>query len=205
MLIDLLFLSPFLYLMVASSILFGFTIHEYSHAQAAFSLGDPTPKAYGRLTINPLAHFDPFFTSLIFIFGIGMGKPVPFNPLNLKNRKWGPALVALAGPTSNLMMAILAGLTLRFLEIQNLGLISFLSVFTWINLILAIFNLLPIPPLDGSHILLALPIFSERTKIFLFQNSLFLFIFALLFMWFFGFSYICQPLFSLLTGMPLPF
>ena len=89
MLIELFFINPTLYLMVVISILFGFTVHEYSHAQAAYSLGDPTAKSQGRLTLNPLAHFDPFFTSLIFIIGIGMGKPVPFNPFNLRNQKWG--------------------------------------------------------------------------------------------------------------------
>jgi Zn-dependent protease len=203
MLIELLFINPILYLMVAVSILFGFTVHEYSHAQAAYSLGDPTAKHQGRLTLNPLAHFDPLFTTFIFIFGIGMGKPVPFNPFNLRNQKWGPSLVALAGPSSNLLMALLAGLSLRFLEFSNLGLIHFLSIFVWINLVLGIFNLIPIPPLDGSHIFFALlPSFFEKVKIFLLTGGLFFFFFAIFFMWFIGFSLICRPLFSLITGMP---
>jgi Zn-dependent protease len=101
MLIEILFINPIIYLMIAISILLAFSIHEYSHAQAAYSLGDPTPKYAGRLTVNPLAHFDPFGTLLIFIIGIGWGKPVPFNPYNLRNQRWGPALVGLSGPTSN--------------------------------------------------------------------------------------------------------
>ena len=204
--IELLFRDPIRYLTVVISILFGFTVHEYSHAQAAFALGDPTAKDQGRLTLNPLAHFDPFFTSLIFIIGIGAGKPVPFNPLNLRSQKWGPALVALAGPASNLFMALIVGLSLRFLELANPGLIFFLSIFTWFNLVLAVFNLIPIPPLDGSHLFLALPFFSEDIKTSLFSGGPFLFVFAFLFMLFIGFPLICRPLFLLITGMPaLPF
>lgn len=203
MLIELLFINPILYLMVAISILFGFTIHEYSHAQMAYSLGDPTAKSQGRLTLNPFAHFDPIFTTFIFIIGVGMGKPVPFNPYNLRNQKWGPSLVALAGPASNLLMALMVGFSLRFLEFSNIGLVSFLSIFTWINLVLGIFNLIPIPPLDGSHIFLASlsPSF-ERIKISLLTGGpLFLFL-AIFFMWFIGFPFICRPLFALITGMP---
>ncbi len=206
MLIELFFINPTLYLMVVISILFGFTVHEYSHAQAAYSLGDPTAKSQGRLTLNPLAHFDPFFTSLIFIIGIGMGKPVPFNPFNLRNQKWGPSLVALAGPASNLLMALMTGVSLRFLEFSNIGLVYFLACFTWINIILGVFNLIPIPPLDGSHIFLAFLSHSfERIKISLLAGGPFLIILAIFFMWFIGFPFICRPLFILLTGMPLPF
>jgi Zn-dependent protease len=192
--------------MVAVAILFGFSIHEYSHAQAACFLGDPTAKLQGRLTINPLAHFDPVGTLLIFIIGIGWGKPVPFNPYNLRNQKWGPALVGLAGPASNFLMALIIGLSLRFLGLSNPFLVSFFSVFVWINLILGIFNLLPIPPLDGSHILLAaLPPSMDKIKMFLLGSGFFLIILAILFMVFIGFPYICQPLFQLITGMPLQF
>lgn len=206
MLIELLFLNPLLYLMVVISILFGFTVHEYSHAQMAYSLGDPTAQYEGRLTLNPLAHFDPFFTPLIFIIGIGMGKPVPFNPLNLRNKKWGPSLVALAGPVSNLLMALIVGLLLRFLEFSNLNLVYFFVCFVWINLILGVFNLLPVPPLDGSHIFLtSLPLSFEKIKISLLTSSPFLIILAILFMQFIGFPFICRPLFFLITGIPLPF
>ncbi|MBU4298419.1 site-2 protease family protein, partial [Patescibacteria group bacterium] len=143
MLIELLFSNPLIYLMVAIAILLGFSIHEYSHAQAAYLLGDPTAKLQGRLTINPLAHFDPIGTLLIFIIGFGWGKPVPFNPFNLRNQKWGPALVGLAGPLSNFFMALFVGLLLRFFLFGNPGLVFFFSIFVWLNLILGTFNLLP--------------------------------------------------------------
>ncbi len=202
MLIELLFLNPIVYLMVAVSILFAFSVHEYAHAQAAYSLGDPTPKYFGRLTINPLAHFDPIFTTSIFIFGIGMGKPVPLNPLNFKNQRWGTFLVALAGPLSNFFLAFLAGLFIRFFGSLNLGLFYFLSIFTWINLVLATFNILPLPPLDGSHVFFAfLPNFFNEIKILLLFNPILSFILAIFFMEFFGFRLICQPLFHLLTGI----
>jgi len=206
MLILLLFTNPLLYLMIAISILFAFTVHEYSHGQMAYFLGDPTAKYQGRLTLNPLAHFDPIFTTLIFIFGIGAGKPVPFNPHNLRNQKWGPALVALAGPGSNFLMALIIGLALRFLEIPNVSLITFFSVFVWLNIILGVFNSLPIPPLDGSHILFAiLPPSLENLKVSLFQSGFFLIIIAIFFMFYVGFPFICRPLFTLITGMPLLF
>lgn len=205
MLIRILFLEPELYLMIAIAILFGLSIHEYSHAEAANSLGDPTAKYMGRLTINPLAHFDPIGTLLIFIFGIGWGKPVPFNPYNLRNQKWGPALVGLAGPSSNFLSALIVGTLLRFLELKNPVLIAFFSVFVWINIILGVFNLIPIPPLDGSHIFLTLlPPSLEKFKLIIYANP-FLIIIAIFFMFYIGFPYICVPLFRLITGMPLPF
>ncbi len=205
MLIQLLFVDPISYLMVAVAILLGFSIHEYSHAQAAYFLGDPTAKNAGRLTINPLAHFDPFGTLLIFIIGFGWGKPVPFNPYNLRNQKWGTALVGLAGPGSNFLSALIIGLLLRFFEFSNPALISFFSVFVWLNLTLGIFNLLPIPPLDGSHIFFtALPSSLEKIKLLL-QTNPFLIIIALLFMFYVGFPYICKPLFTIITGGLSPF
>lgn len=206
MLIQLLFLNPVVYLMWAVAILLGFTIHEYSHAQAAYLLGDPTAKSQGRLTINPMAHIDPIGTLLIFIMGIGWGKPVPFNPYNLRNQKWGGALVALAGPASNFLMAITIGILLRFLPFSNPGLILFFSIFIWLNVLLGVFNLLPVPPLDGSHILLAiLPRSLENFKRVVLLNSPFLIFFAILFMFYIGYPFIAGPLFTLITGMPLPF
>ena len=205
MIIELLFVNPLQYLMVAVAILLGFSIHEYFHAQIADLLGDHTAKYAGRLTINPLAHFDPFGTFLIFIVGIGWGKPVPFNPYNLRNQKWGPSLVALAGPGSNFLSALMVGFLLRFFELSNPGLIAFFSIFVWINLSLGVFNLLPIPPLDGSHIFLTLlPPSLERFKLIILTNP-FLIIVALFFMFYIGFPYICRPLFALITGLPLVF
>lgn len=204
MLIQLLFLDPLLFSMVVVSILLALSIHEYSHAQMAFFLGDPTAKYQGRLTINPLAHLDPIGTLLLFFIGIGWGKPVPFNPYNLRNQRRGELLVGLAGPGSNFFVALMVGLFLRFFEITNLGLLFFLSFFVWINLILGLFNLMPIPPLDGSHIFFSFPSL-EKVKIFFLKNSLLLIIAVIFFIRFVGFQFIVQPLYILLTGTPPPF
>src|SRR3989344_2529066 len=137
-------------------------IHEVSHGYAALYLGDPTAKYAGRLTINPLKHLDPFGSVILPIllaitkagFIIGWAKPVPYNPYNVRYGRWGEALVALAGPASNLLLAFLFGLVFRlgggFLPVPFLSLA--VSVIL-INVVLAVFNLVPIPPLDGSKLL----------------------------------------------------
>ena len=170
LLIELFFLNPSLFFMIAVSFMFTLGVHEYSHAQTAYFLGDPTAKSQGRLTINPFAHLDLLGVFFFFIFGFGWGKPVPFNPSNLRNQKWGPALIGLAGPGSNFLMALAAGLALRFLDLSNVSLILFLSIFVWLNLVFGVFNLLPFPPLDGSHIFFALFPSFEAVKVLLFQN-----------------------------------
>lgn len=206
MLIQLLFANPTLFLIITVAILLAISIHEYSHAWAAYFLGDPTAKYQGRLTINPLAHLDPFGTLLLFIVGVGWGKPVPFNPYNLRNQKWGPALVGLAGPSSNFFVALIVGLSVRFLELPSPTLIYFFAYFVWINIILGTFNLIPVPPLDGSHILFTiLPPSLENIKTSLLRGSPLFIIFVISFMLFIGFPFICEPLFTLITGMPLLF
>ncbi len=137
-------------------------IHEYSHGWVAEQLGDPTARLAGRLTLNPIAHIDPIGTILVplilvmlpggFIFG--WAKPVPFNPLNLRNQRWGPALVALAGPASNLLIALALAVIIRWLGPGAFT--SFLALIVYINILLAVFNLVPIPPLDGSKVLYAI-------------------------------------------------
>lgn len=180
--IEILFSDPVLYFMMASSIVIAFSMHEYAHAQAADFLGDETPKATGRLTINPLAHFDFLGALLIFTMGFGWGKPVMFNPLNFKNRKWGVFLVGLVGPLTNISMGLAVGLFLRFSNLTNPGLINFLGVFTLLNFGLGFFNLIPLPPLDGSHLLFTfLPARFENMQRFIFQYSL-LFLLALIFL-----------------------
>lgn len=191
--------------MVAVAILLSLSLHEYSHAWAAYFLGDPTAKYEGRLTINPLAHIDPVGTILLFIVGFGWGKPVPFNPYNLRNQRWGPSLVALAGPVSNFTAAITVGLLLRFLDVSNPAIIFFFSIFVWINLMLGVFNLMPVFPLDGSHIFLALFPSLESMKLFFVQNSLFLLLGVIFFMMYIGIPLILEPLFTLITGSPLAF
>lgn len=136
-------------------------IHEFSHVFSAYLQGDQTGKLLGRLTLNPIRHLDPLGTmfmvmSVLSGVGIGWGKPAPFNPYNLRNRRWGSVLVAIAGPISNILFATIAGYAYiglaPILGTSNL-LILFLSYLTIINAGLAIFNLIPIPPLDGSHFL----------------------------------------------------
>lgn len=139
------------------------TLHEYAHGWVAFKLGDPTPKQAGRLTLNPLAHIDPFGTIILPIlllvlssrigqpFAIGYAKPVPINPYHFKNPKRDTALVGLAGPSMNILIALTLSLMVRFgfslfAEAIILGIM--------INLLLAVFNLVPIPPLDGSKLLI---------------------------------------------------
>jgi len=144
-------------------LIFSAIVHEYMHGWMAYRLGDSTAKDAGRLTFNPLAHlewFGSFFLPLVMIisnmpFVFGWAKPVPYNPYNLKDRKYGDAKVALAGPLGNLVIALFFGLFLRFIPFSNLVFTGLISLIVYINLVLMVFNLLPIPPLDGSKILAA--------------------------------------------------
>ncbi len=159
-------------IVVAIMLLVGLPVHEFSHALVAYRLGDGTAKLFGRLTLNPIAHFDPVggtLLALTFIgsaaaggaFGFGWAKPTPVNPMNLQGGRRGEALVAAAGPLSNLLLAAVAAIPLRFLiaspELTGPVLLvaEVLSLFVQINLVLMIFNLIPIPPLDGSKVLFA--------------------------------------------------
>jgi Zn-dependent protease len=148
------------------AVLVGFTVHEYSHALVAVRLGDSTPRDQGRLTLNPIAHIELIGLLLILLVGFGWAKPVQINPRNFKNPRNDEILVSLAGPSSNLLFGIAFALAVKFLltlapVIFYTGgfgpvLYQIFSYFVWINLLLAVFNLFPIPPLDGSHILLSL-------------------------------------------------
>jgi len=132
-------------------LLMALTVHEAAHAWAADKLGDPTAKNAGRLTLNPLAHLDPMGTLALIFIHIGWGKPVPVNPNNLKHRARDNFLIALAGPFTNLLTALLAAVVLRFTG--NIPILaSFLSTFIILDIFLMVFNLIPVPPLDGSKI-----------------------------------------------------
>lgn len=141
-------------------------IHEVAHGYIAYALGDPTAKLAGRLTLNPIPHIDPLGSVIVpFILSLipggvvfGWAKPVPFNPYNLKGGKWGPAYVALAGPLSNIIVALFFGLLIRFNDVLSLNesMIDIASVIVSLNIVLALFNLIPIPPLDGSKVLFAI-------------------------------------------------
>lgn len=133
------------------------TIHEFSHAFAADRLGDPTPRINGRLTLNPLAHLDPIGTIALLLVHIGWGKPVPIDPFNLRRPRRDAALISLAGPASNLGLAALLSLLLKLSSPLISQFLNFLiPPIIILNIALAIFNLLPVPPLDGSKILFGL-------------------------------------------------
>jgi len=176
-------------------LLYSIIIHEVAHGFIAMKQGDNTAKYAGRLTLNPISHIDligsivvPFLMYFSFGFAFGWAKPVPYNPYNLKNQRWGSAIVAIAGPLANIVLALLATIAASLIDIplsqkqdiilnfnnwsqislsisQSFGAISFelLTIFIVVNSFLAFFNLIPIPPLDGSKIIFA--IFSIRDQI----------------------------------------
>ena len=162
-------------------LLFSVIIHEVAHGAVADHLGDSTAKYAGRLTLNPLKHLDPFgsvilplLLSIMQLPAIGWAKPVPVNPYNLRDQKWGGLKVAIAGPATNITVAIFFGLLIRFLELPP-AVFGFFSVIVILNFLLALFNMIPIPPLDGSHILFALlPDSMQNVKTFLSQYGFFI-------------------------------
>lgn len=206
------------FLFIIIILIMSVVIHEVAHGYAALALGDPTAKYADRLKLNPFSHLDPVGSVLVpllgYFFGgfiIGWAKPVPFNPYNLKPERWGlpnragEALVAVAGPLSNIALALIFGLIIRFLPelTSNMAFLGLASFVVMINITLAIFNLIPLPPLDGSKILLAiLPYkwqgFKDKFEQF---GLVFVFIFV-----FFAWQ-IIQPittyLFALFTGISI--
>jgi len=206
------------FIIVIIILLFSIVLHEVSHGEVANLLGDPTAKNAGRLTLNPLKHLDPIGSVLLPLFLIlmarvigggiifGWAKPVPINPLNFRDKKYGEAKVALAGPAANILIAVIFGLLIRFLPLKNsvfganLGMIF--GYICWINLLLAIFNLIPIPPLDGYHILFTFLSSSfDDLKIFLMRYGFFILIFFI----FFCFQFLVpliNLIFTLIAGQP---
>ena len=188
-------------------------VHEVAHGYAAYWLGDSTAKYQGRLTLNPIKHIDPFGSVILPLllaisgtsFIIGWAKPVPYNPYNLRNQRWGEAIVAFAGPLSNIIIALFFGLALRFALasefIVNVSLVEITSLIILINLLLAIFNLVPIPPLDGSKILFSfLPAGGGAVRGFLERYGFFIVLFFIFFLWTYV-SPIIIFLFRLITGV----
>lgn len=153
--------NPVSFVIVAVFLIAAISVHEFSHAFMADHLGDPTPRLAGRLTLDPRSHLDPLGTLLLFFVGFGWGKPVPFDPFNLKDPKRDSALISFAGPLSNLLMAILASIIIRltnflpFLFLSSI-LTQVLSLFVYFNVMLAVFNLLPVHPLDGFKVVAGL-------------------------------------------------
>ncbi len=208
---DLFFILIFLVVLI-----FSVMAHEISHGMMADYLGDPTAKMMGRLSLNPIRHIDPLGSivvpALLIImqtgFIIGWAKPVPVNPLNFKDRRYGDAKVSFAGPAVNLVIALFFGLLLRALIAFGFDapfagtLFFFFQVIVWLNILLAVFNLMPIPPLDGSHILFAfLPEKFDKVKMFLRQNSLLVLLLFILFL-FRLIIPIVLGLFRVITGTP---
>jgi len=201
------------YLLIIIIFLFSVIIHEISHGWTADLLGDPTAREAGRLTLNPLKHLDPFGSVLLPLMLIlfqsriifGWAKPVPVNNFNLRG-KFAEAKVAAAGPLANISLAVFFGLLLRFIPWMRIpsgeNIIIAFGFIVWVNLLLAVFNLIPIPPLDGSHILFALlPDKYNQLKVNLSRYGLFILIFFI----FFLFQFIVPVvnfLFGLIVGVP---
>jgi len=204
------------YIFLIVILIFSIIIHEVAHGSMANYLGDDTAKLMGRLTLNPIKHLDPIGSIMVPLFLIviqspfliGWAKPVPVNPNNFRDRKYGNAKVALAGPASNFAIAlIIFGLIIRFFPgfVQASGVYSMFSYIVMINLLLAIFNLVPIPPLDGSHILFTfLPYSMNELKVFLTRYGFFILIFFIFFLlqWLFP---VIAGAYKLITGVPLLF
>ena len=203
------------YIFIIIILLFSVIIHEVAHGAVAYHLGDPTAKYAGRLSLNPLKHLDPIgsvILPLILVavkspFLIGWAKPVPVNPYNFKDQKYGSLKVSLAGPGANLIIALFFGLLLRFVFFPIPSISLMFSYIVYINILLAVFNLIPIPPLDGSHILFTFFPYSpeaERIKLFLERFGMVILIF-IIFFWFSWVLAIINWIFALVTGFHLPF
>lgn len=161
---------------VVAVLLIAFTIHEFSHAYVAYKFGDPTAKDKGRVTLNPISHIDPLGTLLLLIAGFGWARPVPVNRFNFKRPRLAGFLVSFAGPLSNLLLAIVGFIIWYSMAAAGLGenmpvyVYTFIDMFIQINIVLFVFNMLPLPPLDGYHILQDLAPTDVRAKMIQFES-----------------------------------
>ncbi|KKS30611.1 MAG: Peptidase M50 [Candidatus Amesbacteria bacterium GW2011_GWA2_42_12] len=204
-----LFSNPFVALLQIISLVIALTIHEFSHAWMADHLGDPTPRLQGRLTLNPIRHLDPIGTLLLLVAGFGWGKPVEFDPYNLKRPQRDTTLIALAGPVSNLLLATILAITLRTIGMAMPTFLISTFIFTiFMNITLAIFNLIPIHPLDGGKVLIGIlpPETGKDLDLFLHQYGFIILIFLI-----FPFgnsqspvSYLIRPIISGIANFLLP-
>ncbi len=191
-------------------LIFSVVVHEVSHGYVAYLLGDNTAYHQGRLTLNPLKHLEWFGSFVLpvisYFFGgfiIGWAKPVPYNPYNLRNQRWGEAMVAFAGPISNIAIALVFGLLIRFglpAGLFSSAFASIIAIIVTINLVLATFNLIPIPPLDGSKILFSiLPNSMLGVRHFFEKYGTFVLIFFIFFLWQYLLPVVSKE-FALITG-----
>jgi Zn-dependent protease len=190
-LLSLLTSNPLAFVIIAVALILSLTVHEFAHAYVADRLGDSTPRRAGRVTLNPLAHLDPFGALLLLIAGFGFAKPVPVNGNNLG--RWGMLWVAAAGPISNLLIAFVTALLLKVLPLNELTFTVLTTVFG-INVVLAVFNLIPIPLLDGSRILAAIFPRTLGRALMEFEMQPYSFILVLVII------YLARPVISQITG-----
>lgn len=194
--IALLFSEPLAFVIWFAGLVLAITVHEFAHAFVADKLGDPTPRYQGRVTLNPLAHLDPIGTVAILLTRFGWGRPVQFDPYNLKHPVRDTALIALAGPVSNLLIAGLISIVLNSSLTASVAVVEGLFQVLVINVVLALFNLVPVHPLDGSKIILAIlpPTLANEYQDLMHRYGLFLLL-LLIFPWAGGASPISQLIF----------
>ncbi len=202
-----LFTSPSLFVIRALVMIVSLTLHEYAHAWSADRLGDPTPRLQGRLSFNPMRHLDPIGTLAMLLFHFGWGKPVQIDPYNLKNPVKDTAMIALAGPVVNVVLACVCAVLLQLFALP--GWLAFiLSFMVLINIVFAVFNLVPIAPLDGSKILPAILPHSQALAYEQFMHRYgFMVLIAMLLPWGNGVSPISTlitPIIQLGVGFLLP-
>jgi Zn-dependent protease len=173
--------EPQVFVAFVIAVIVGITFHEFSHAAVATMQGDQTARSQGRLTLNPISHLDPLGSIALVLAGFGWGRPVPFSPTQLRNRRFGAALVGLAGPAANFLLAIAAVIALRIIYPSAVTAfdvdfsVILLDMLVTLNVVLGVFNLLPIPPLDGSRLLsIMLPPSRQSIVYFLDQYGIFL-------------------------------
>jgi Zn-dependent protease len=181
-LFNLLLKNPLGFFIVAVPLLYSIIFHELAHGWVAYRMGDPTAKWRGRLSLNPLKHLDPIGTLMLFVFGFGWAKPVPVNFNQLRDRRMGMILVSAAGIVTNILLAFVALFVYRLLSLSPSSIAAeLLYYFARINIILAAFNLIPLPPLDGSKILMGFASPGLRNSLFRLERYGFFIIIALLY------------------------
>jgi Zn-dependent protease len=203
--LDLAFKNPLLFLVFGLFLISSVAVHEFAHALAADRLGDPTPRAKGRLSLNPLVHLDPIGTLFILFWGFGWGKPVPYDPYNLQDPDRDGAKIALAGPLSSLLLAVVGAILFRlFPESLISSLASYLVV---LNVYLAVFNLVPIHPLDGFQVVAGILPESQREEWYALRRYGLVLLLFMLFPLVNGQSLlftVIQPIVSLILGILVP-